>query len=122
METGSDVHDHIRNFFDFIDKLQDLDIVTDEDLTSVMLLYSLPVNFETFRVAIETRDVLPKLDTLQIKIIYEWQSRADQFLSKDDGAYTAKFENQFRNQRFKAKTKPKETFDERKRKTPKPHR
>ncbi|GBM45587.1 hypothetical protein AVEN_151965-1 [Araneus ventricosus] len=103
METGSDVSDHIRKFFDFIDKLQDLDIVIDEDLTSVMLLYSLPANFETFIVAIESRDELPKLDTLRIKIIDEWQSRADQSLSKDDGAYAAKFENQFRNQRFKAK-------------------
>ncbi|GBM97653.1 hypothetical protein AVEN_11669-1 [Araneus ventricosus] len=87
METGSDVRDHIRKFFDFIDKLQDLDIVIDEDLTSVMLLYSLSANFETFRVAIESRDELPKLDTLRIKIIDEWQSRADQSLSKDDGAY-----------------------------------
>ncbi|GBM06044.1 hypothetical protein AVEN_49427-1 [Araneus ventricosus] len=122
METGSDVRDHIRKFFDIIDKLQDLDIVIDEDLTSVMFLYSLPANFETFRVAIESRDELPKLDTLRIKIIDKWQSRADQSLSKDDGAYAAKFENQFRNQRFKAKTKPKETVDEKRRNTPKPHR
>ncbi|GBM40482.1 hypothetical protein AVEN_28640-1 [Araneus ventricosus] len=63
METGSDVCDHIRKFFDIIDKLQDLDIVIDEDLTSVMLLYSLPANFETFRVAIESRGELPKLVT-----------------------------------------------------------
>ncbi|GBN68456.1 hypothetical protein AVEN_146447-1 [Araneus ventricosus] len=123
METGSDVRDHIRKFFDFIDKLQDLDIAIDEDLTSVMLLYSLPTNFETFRVAIESRDELPKLDRLRIKIIDEWQSRTDQSLSKDDGAYAAKFENQFRNQRFKARTKPKETVDDRKRNnTPKQHR
>ncbi|GBM55992.1 hypothetical protein AVEN_45139-1 [Araneus ventricosus] len=122
METGSDVRDRIRKFFDFIGKLQDLDIVNDEDLTSVMLLYSLPANFETFRVAIESRDELPKLDTLRIKIIDEWQSRIYQSLSKDDGVYAAKFENQFRNQRFKAKTKPKETVDERKRNTQKPHR
>ncbi|GBN25429.1 hypothetical protein AVEN_187393-1 [Araneus ventricosus] len=120
METGSDLRDHIRKFFDFIDKLQDLNIVIDEDLTSVMLLYSLPANFETFRVAIESR---AKLDTLRIKIIDEWQSRAGQSLSKDDGAYATKFENQFRNQRFKAKTKPKETVDDRKRNnTPKPHK
>ncbi|GBM29141.1 hypothetical protein AVEN_93918-1 [Araneus ventricosus] len=65
METGSDVRDHIRKFFDFIDKLQELDIVIDEDLASVMLLYSLPANFETFRVAIESRDELPKLDMLR---------------------------------------------------------
>ncbi|GBO23899.1 hypothetical protein AVEN_161327-1 [Araneus ventricosus] len=122
METSRDVRDHIRKFFDFIDKLQDLDIVIDEDLTSVMLLYSLPANFETFRVAIESRDELPKLDTLRIKIIDEWPSRADQSLSKDDEGCAAKFENQFRNQRFKSKTKPKETVDERKRNTPKPHR
>ncbi|GBO18626.1 hypothetical protein AVEN_152298-1 [Araneus ventricosus] len=111
METGSDMREHIRKFSDFIDKLQDLDIVIDEDLTSVMLLYSLPANFETFRIVIESRDELPKLDTLRIKIIDEWQSRADQSFSKDDGAYAAKFENQFRNQRFKANTKPKETAD-----------
>ncbi|GBM42756.1 hypothetical protein AVEN_81582-1 [Araneus ventricosus] len=87
METGSDVRDNIRKCFDFIDKLQDLYIVIDEDLKSVMLLYSLPANFETFRVAIESRDELPKLDTLGIKIIDERQSRADQFLSKDDRPY-----------------------------------
>ncbi|GBM12296.1 hypothetical protein AVEN_155295-1 [Araneus ventricosus] len=103
METGSDVHDHIRKFFDIFNKLQDLDIVIDEDLTSVMLLYSLPANFETFRVAIESRDELPKLETLRIKIIDEWQSRADQSLSKDGGANAVKIENQFRNQCFKAK-------------------
>ncbi|GBN79897.1 hypothetical protein AVEN_100108-1 [Araneus ventricosus] len=92
MEIGSDVRDYIRKSFDFIDKLQDLHIAIDEDLTSVMLLYSLPANFETFRVAKESRDELPKLDTLRIKIIDEWQSRADQSLSKDDGASAAKFE------------------------------
>ncbi|GBN80509.1 hypothetical protein AVEN_119158-1 [Araneus ventricosus] len=44
-------------------------------------------------------------------------------LSKDDEAYAAKFENKFRNQRFKAKTKPKDTVDDRKRNnTPEPHR
>ncbi|GBM03014.1 hypothetical protein AVEN_14528-1 [Araneus ventricosus] len=97
METGSDVRDHIRKFIDIIDKLQDLDIANDEDLTSVMLLHSLPADFETSRVAIESRKELPRLDTLRIKIFDEWQSRADQSLSKDDGAYTAKFENKFRN-------------------------
>ncbi|GBM37214.1 hypothetical protein AVEN_14980-2 [Araneus ventricosus] len=122
METGSDVRDHIRKFFDIIYKLQDLNIVIDEDLTSVMLLYSLPANFETFRVAIESRDKLPKLDTLLIKIIDEWQSGADRSSSKDDGAYAANFENQLRNQRFKAKTKPKEAVDERKRNIPKSHK
>ncbi|GBM74391.1 hypothetical protein AVEN_203854-1 [Araneus ventricosus] len=94
METGSDERDHIRTFFDIIDKLQDLDIVIDEDLTSVMLLYSLPAKFETFRVAIESCDELPKLDTLRIEIIDEWQSRADQSLSKYDEAYAEKFKNQ----------------------------
>ncbi|GBO12998.1 hypothetical protein AVEN_37830-1 [Araneus ventricosus] len=74
METASDVRYHIRKSFDIIGKLQDLDIVIDEDLTSVMLLYSLPTNFETFRVAIESSDELPELDTLRIKIIDEWQS------------------------------------------------
>ncbi|GBN80767.1 hypothetical protein AVEN_236716-1 [Araneus ventricosus] len=82
MEAGSDVRDHIRKFFH---KLQDLDIVIVEDLTSVMLQYSLPANFETFRVAIESHDELSKLDTLQIKIIDEWQSRRDQSFSQDDG-------------------------------------
>ncbi|GBM08926.1 hypothetical protein AVEN_57467-1 [Araneus ventricosus] len=87
-----------------------------------MLLYSLPANFETFRVAIEPRDELPTLETLRIRIIDEWQIRVDPSLSKDDGAYASKFENQFRNQRFKAKTKPNEAVDEGKRNTPKPHR
>ncbi|GBM10490.1 hypothetical protein AVEN_109295-1 [Araneus ventricosus] len=88
-----------------------------------MLLYSLPANFETFRVAIESRDELPKLDTLRIKIIDEWQSRADQSLSKDDGAYAAnsKINSEMNFSKLKRNRK-KPLIDRKRNNTPKPHR
>ncbi|GBM62237.1 hypothetical protein AVEN_44034-1 [Araneus ventricosus] len=73
-DTG-DVRDHLRKFFDIVDKLSDMEIKIDEDLLSIMLLYNLPAGYEYFLCAIESRDDLPSADLLRIKVIEENEAR-----------------------------------------------
>ncbi|KAL7288304.1 hypothetical protein TKK_0017640 [Trichogramma kaykai] len=40
-----------------------------------MLLQSLPASYENFRCAIESRDILPDLEILKIKVLEEYRSR-----------------------------------------------
>ncbi|KAK9686679.1 hypothetical protein QE152_g37018 [Popillia japonica] len=59
MKDSDDVRDHLNKFSDTVDKLSEMNVVINEDLLSIMMLYSLPPFFETFRIAIESRDQLP---------------------------------------------------------------
>lgn len=51
MEDDKDVREHLRKFFDTVDKLSDMEVTINPDLLTVMLLYSLPPRFENFRCA-----------------------------------------------------------------------
>lgn len=75
MEKGGDVREHLRIFFDAVDKLNEMSVDINSDLLSIMLLYSLPANFENFRCAIESRDKLPSPEELRIKIVKESDAR-----------------------------------------------
>lgn len=75
MDNGGDVREHLRKFFDAVDKLNEMEVTINPDLLSVMLLYSLPASFENFRCAIESRDELPAPETLRIKITEENDAR-----------------------------------------------
>lgn len=48
-----------------------MELHINEDLLSISHLHSLPKKYENFRCGIESRDDLPKLDILKIKIIEE---------------------------------------------------
>lgn len=74
-KARGDIQDHLRKFFDIVDKLSEMEIKIDNDLLSIMLLYSLPSNFENFRCAMESRDELPAVDVLRIKITEEFEAR-----------------------------------------------
>jgi len=74
MEESDDVREHLRVFFDTVDKLK-MDVDINRDLLSIMLLYSLPPSFENFRCAIESRDELPPPEVLRIKITEENDAR-----------------------------------------------
>lgn len=75
MSETDDVRDHLREFFDCVDKLGEMEVNVNPDLLAIMLLYSLPRTFENFRVAIESRDELPAPETLRVKIIEETDAR-----------------------------------------------
>ena len=76
-DSYSDVRDHLRKFFDVVYKLSKIEIHIDEDLLTVMVLYSLSASYGNFRCAIESRDELPKPEVLRIKIIEDSDARRD---------------------------------------------
>ena len=69
MAEGEDVREHIRRFFDAVDKLHEMEVEINQDLLTILVLYSLPGSFENFRCAIESRDELSDSEALKIKII-----------------------------------------------------
>lgn len=75
LEEGGDVREHRNKCFDAVDKLESMKVTINGDLLSIMLLYSLPISFENFRCAIESRDDLPTAEILKIKIIEESEAR-----------------------------------------------
>lgn len=90
IKTGEDIREHVRKFFDIVDKLKDLEVEINDDLLTIMLLYSLPDNYENFRCAIESRDDLPSPESLKIKIIEEYDSRCTKDPGQDTNALIAK--------------------------------
>lgn len=75
IEENDDMHKHLRTFFDTVDKLSEMEIDINRDFLSVILLYSLPISFENFRCAIESRGTLSTPEVLKIKIIEESDAR-----------------------------------------------
>ncbi|CAL1680763.1 unnamed protein product [Lasius platythorax] len=75
MHTDSDVHEHLRHFFDIVDKINEIGVEVDQDLLSTLLLISLSKEFDNFRCAIESRDALPSLEVLRVKISEEADAR-----------------------------------------------
>ncbi|CAB0033335.1 unnamed protein product [Trichogramma brassicae] len=75
MADSDSMIEHLKGFFDASDKLKSTGANLDDDLLAIMLLQSLPNSFENFRCAIESRDKLPELEILKIKILEEHRSR-----------------------------------------------
>lgn len=59
LKNSDDIHKYIDNFFDVVDKLAVMEIDINEDLLTTMLLHGLPLSFENFRWAIESRNAIP---------------------------------------------------------------
>lgn len=78
MHDGDDPREHSRRFFDIVDKLAELEVDINKELLAVMLLRSLPEKFENFRCAMSSRDELPSLETLSIKIAEEFDARREE--------------------------------------------
>ena len=57
-------HDHLCEFFDIMDKLSEMEINTDDDLITVMVLYNLSSNYENFHCVIKSGDELQKPEVL----------------------------------------------------------
>ena len=64
-----------------------------------MLLYSLAASFENFRVAIESRDVLPTPDNLRTKITEEYDARKNTTTSNSNQGAIYVQKNKQKNKR-----------------------
>lgn len=103
MQKDDDVREHLRKFFDAVDKLAEMEVKINTDLLAILLLYSLPSMFDNFRCAIESRDELPSSETLRVKIIEESDARKHDTQGDISNAMVAnkRFDKQRRTQRKK---------------------
>lgn len=92
LDAQGDVREHLKAFMDNVDKLSDLGVEINNDLLSIIMLYSLSEDYENFRVAIETQDVLPSPERLKIKIIEESDARRRNLSVSDNEASSSREE------------------------------
>lgn len=85
----NDVREHLNLFFDAVDKLAVMGVDINQELLSILLLYSLPQSYENFRCAIESRDELPTPEALKIKILEEGDVRHQKLQTEENGAMIA---------------------------------
>lgn len=100
LKEGESMIEHLNSFFNLVDKLSEMDTRMSEDLLVILLIYSIPDSYATFRCAIEARDELPRLETLRIKLIEEAQTRNEETGKIEQGALYIK----------EAKARPKVEF------------
>lgn len=107
LKVSGNVHVHIDEFFDIVNELSELNIEIGDELQSIMLLHSLPENFDNFRCAIESRDNLPDPEALKIKILDEDTSRTERTQNNEHA--DALFARRTRQKTKKKKPEKKET-------------
>lgn len=81
---------NLNSFFDTVDKVADMNVEINPDLLTIMLLHSLPTDFENFRRAIESRDDLPTAEAFRIKIVEESDARKSNACAVPPDAMIAK--------------------------------
>lgn len=91
MPENGDVKDHLNDLFDAIGKLQSMNVEINGDMLAIIILYSLPDTYDTFRCATESR----------VKIIEESEARKNKLLDTSN-AQLVKQQNKFHI--FKNKT------------------
>lgn len=65
------VQNYINDFVDIVERLKEIDMDISEDILTILMPPGLGKKFENFVVAIETREQLPTLSDLKVKIIEE---------------------------------------------------
>ena len=83
MSGNENMSDHLNNFFSHVDDLKEMDIGIDDDLLSILLLYSVPNTYENFRCAIESLDQLPTPHVLRTKLLEEANFRRNSNAASD---------------------------------------
>lgn len=74
---------YINNFTNKAEQLVEAGIKIPDDLLSIMLLSSLPDDFENFSIAIESRDEVPSIDSLKVKLLEE-EARQNERAGRSD--------------------------------------
>lgn len=75
MIEGKTMEKHLSDFADLSEKLLQIDIKIEDELLAIILLSSLPIEYENFVVAIESRDDLPNTSALKTKLLEEAKRR-----------------------------------------------
>lgn len=70
-DSSTTMNQHVSDFTNKAEQLAEIGIRIPESLLSIMLLGSLPDEFENFSIAIESRDKIPNVDNLKVKLLEE---------------------------------------------------
>lgn len=76
---------HVNDFTNKAGQLEEADIKIQDELLSIMLLNSLPEEYENFSVAIESHDDIPTLEVLKAKLKEEEARQNDRDAKTSDG-------------------------------------
>lgn len=77
MAENEDMAEYLNKFQNIMEKLADVGIELQDELVAIILLSSLPPNFENFIVAMESRDELPSTHALKLKLLEEGERRVN---------------------------------------------
>ena len=88
MAEGTSVQDHLHEFCRIVEDLTELEISLQEELLVIMLLSSLPRQFEHFVVSMETRDSLPTFNNLKVKLLEEGARQLENETKGENGPET----------------------------------
>lgn len=98
-ESGITMNTYINEFTSKAEQLTEVGIKIPDDLLSIMLLSSLPNEFENFSIAIESRDEIPNIDNLKVKLLEE-EARQNERTGRNDS------ENGQKNDALLSHTRP----------------
>lgn len=71
MQEDGNMKAHIKNFCHLIDKLKEIRVFIQDDVSTILLLRSIPNSYEDFRIATETEENFPSFGALKIRLIIE---------------------------------------------------
>lgn len=74
---GQPYAQQINDFSGLVESLKEIDSSMTEDFISIVLLCSLPDSFDSFVVAMESRDKLPTYEQFKVKILEERNHRGE---------------------------------------------
>ncbi|CAD6995283.1 unnamed protein product [Ceratitis capitata] len=80
----------VNEFCSIVDELKEVGVIVPDDFASILLLCSLPDEMESFVVAIESRDNLPKIDVLVSKILETEIRQNDKSAVNDEKVFLTK--------------------------------
>lgn len=78
MSDGMSMAEYLNLFADIVEKLAEVNIDIKDELLVIILLSSLPKTYENFVFAMETRDDLPPLKVLRVKLLEEGERRCQE--------------------------------------------
>lgn len=84
MQEGSSMNGHINEFSYIIDQLSEIDVLIPEEMLVILLLSSLPKSYEGFVIAVESRDLLPNLSSLKVKLLEEGARQHENTANNND--------------------------------------
>lgn len=90
IQEGSSFSQQINDFSNLVESLKEIDINIPEDFISIVLLCSLPDDYESFIVAMESRDKLPAIEHLKVKVLEENQRRGDKQQGGEEHVFAVK--------------------------------